>query len=561
MTDSLTFDFQGETLVAREGQSVAAALADAGVRVFRHTSRQSPRGLFCGMGVCQDCLVEVNGLPNQRACMTPVAPAMRVRTQQPRPLLAAGNTAAATNAGAETARELAPDVLVVGAGSGGLNAAIAAARAGARVLVLDERKVRGGQYFKQPAAGLPLLDAQQKQGARLLEDARESGAELLGGVEIWGAFDGPLLYASTAGDAPLILRPRQLIVATGAYERPRIVPGWTLPGVMTTGAAQTLWRSYRSLPGRRVAVFGSGPLNLQVALELARGGADVRLVAERARSPWRQPLASLALFRSGPGLAGVGMAMHLGLLRARVPLHYASVLLSIEAHAGGLSARYRRGDREARVEVDALCMNDGFEPQNELLRLLGAEMRYDAGFGHLRCVRDAECRTSVAAVFAVGDCCGLGGAPAAAQEGRIAGASAARACGFDRGADLRPAHRALASARRFQRQLWTLHDPSPQALEQADAAAVLCRCEEISLADFNAALDGEDTHIGAIKSATRLGMGPCQGRYCGPAAARLHAAKTGRAVEDFSYFAPQVPIKPVGVGVLEATFAAGGADD
>ena len=75
--------------------------------------------------------------------------------------------------------------------------------------------------------------------------------------------------------------------------------------------------------------------------------------------------------------------------------------------------------------VDAVCMNAGFEPQNEILRLLGARMRYDPAFGHLRCERGETLETTVPGLFAVGDCAGLGGAPAARTEGRIAGRAAA----------------------------------------------------------------------------------------------------------------------------------------
>ncbi|MEL7045034.1 MAG: 2Fe-2S iron-sulfur cluster-binding protein, partial [Pseudomonadota bacterium] len=289
MPDRFSIRFEGEALQARRGQSLASALGDPGETVFRHTPKGAPRGVFCGMGVCQDCLLTVNGQANQRACMTSAQPGMVVQRQRPGPELGTGTpadlpgTASLNNESAQPApiaHLLEPDVLVLGAGAGGLRAAIAAARAGAEVLVLDERKVEGGQYFKQPSADLPLLDRQQRSGAELLQEARASGARLRSGIELWGAFEGPELFASSAEGEAFLVRPRQLIVATGAYERPRMVPGWTLPGVMTTGAAQTLWRSYRSLPGRRVAVCGSGPLNLQVALELRKGGAQEVFVAE-----------------------------------------------------------------------------------------------------------------------------------------------------------------------------------------------------------------------------------------------------------------------------------------
>ena len=72
----------GKTLYAREGETVAAALTANGIRVFRHTAkRHEPRGLFCGIGQCTDCIMEIDGVPNQRTCMTIVREGMVVNTQ------------------------------------------------------------------------------------------------------------------------------------------------------------------------------------------------------------------------------------------------------------------------------------------------------------------------------------------------------------------------------------------------------------------------------------------------------------------------------------------------
>ena len=130
----------------RDGQSLAAALTEAGQRALRRTASGAARGMFCGMGVCQDCLVTVDGEPNRRACMTRGRAGLEVRTQVALPAL----DGAAPPPRAPATR-IAPDVLVVGGGAGGLSAAIAAARAGASVVVLDERTVPGGQYYKQAA--------------------------------------------------------------------------------------------------------------------------------------------------------------------------------------------------------------------------------------------------------------------------------------------------------------------------------------------------------------------------------------------------------------------------
>lgn len=549
----LRFSFDGSPVTARPGQSLAAALTAAGYRRLGESAEGTARGLFCGMGICQGCLVTVDGTPDRRACMTVAAEGIVVTTRAGPPPLDTPSRLPET----PPARIVEPDVLVVGSGAGGLAAAIAARAAGARVMVLDEMPAPGGQYYKQ-AAGGGAIDARQAEGAALLAEARSSGGEIVAGAEVWGAFEG-LLFLAEADGAPLIARPRTAIVATGACERPSIVPGWTLPGVTTTGAAQSLWRRYRTLPGRRVAVCGSGPLNLQVALELAAGGAEVALVAEAAPTPLARPFEALRMAAAGPSLTWKGIAMRHGLRRRRIPLRYGTVLRRIDAADGELAATFRhRSGREHRVAVDALCMNVGFEPQNEILRLLGARMRYDPAFGHLRCERSETLETTVPGLFAVGDCAGLGGAPAARTEGRIAGRAAAAAAAGRRDTPVSaPDRRELRRHRRFQRRLWRLHDVAPRPLPPlGQDETIVCRCEEVSLARLKGGLDENPGHAGDLKRSTRLGMGRCQGRYCGPPAVRLLAGMTGAPLSDESHFAPRVPIKPVGIATILATWEA-----
>ncbi|NNL35483.1 MAG: FAD-dependent oxidoreductase, partial [Silicimonas sp.] len=414
--------------------------------------------------------------------------------------------------------------------------------------------------YKQ-SADQPPLDAQQAEGADLLRQARESGAEIIGSAEVWGAFDGPLFLADVEGRA-LVVRPRTAIVATGAYERPAIVPGWTLPGVMTTGAAQTLWRSYRTLPGKRIAICGSGPLNAQVALELADGGASVALVAEAAAAPWWRPLSAAKAAMSDFQLVRKGLGMMRDLRKRRIPLAYRTRLRRIEQSDGALRVVLANaaGNETSHI-VDAVCMNDGFQPQNEILRLLGADMTYDATFGHLRCTRGSDMETSVPGLYAVGYCTGLGGAPAARLEGEIAGAAAAAQLGFGNAGDLSAQRRALARQRRFQAALWQLHDGAPRPLTDLPPETIVCRCEEITLGVITEGLASTPGHVGTLKRATRVGMGRCQGRYCGPVATRLVAEATGRAVDDRSHFAPRVPIKPVSIAsILAAQEALDGGD-
>ncbi|MFK7793250.1 MAG: FAD-dependent oxidoreductase [Devosiaceae bacterium] len=541
-----TIKFEGQEIQAKAGQSLAAALTTSNHRAFRQTAKDNKRGIFCGMGVCQDCLVSVNGKANQRACMTPVADGMVVERQAALPSFSDTSETASPKP-----LELAPDVLVIGGGAGGLSAAIAAAQAGANVVVLDERKVAGGQYYKQAADG-SVLDGQQADGAQLVAQAKASGAQIIGGVELWGAFDD-LLFIGQRAEGPVIAKPKSAIIATGAYERPVMVPGWTLPGVMTTGAAQTLWRSYQTLPGKRLAICGSGPLNVQVALELAKGGADIVFLAERAPAAITKPIASFSMAIADPKLTTQGLGMLAGLRSHGIKVHNRTELSHIAQRQDGLTATFTKGSgQEESVQVDCVIMNAGFEPQNEALRLLGARMTYDEKMGHLRCQKSDTMETSVEGLYAIGDCTGLGGAPAARIEGQIAGAAAAMAAGHGSTPHQNEKLRTLSRYRRFQAKLWTLYDIAPRDADQLADDTLVCRCEELTARDIRGGLDDQPGHVGTLKRSTRVGMGRCQGRYCGPVAARLVAKKTGKAIEDLSFFAPRVPIKPVAISAILA---------
>ena len=557
MTDEIRFRFDGREYRAEPGMSLAAALTAAGIRVFREGPNGAPRGLFCGMGVCQDCLLEVDGQPNRRACMTTLKPGMELRRQAEHPRLAApvgepGGTAPPAG------RVESPDVLVIGGGAGGLSAAIAAAESGADTLLVDERSVPGGQYFKQRARPGPALDRQQSAGLALLRRARASGARLLGETEVWGAFPGPVLHA-TRQDAPLLLRPRTLVVATGAQERPRLVPGWDLPGVMTGGAAQTLWRSYRTLPGRRIAVVGNGPLNLQVADELRRGGADIVVVAEAAAAPRTRPGTVAAMLAASPRLTVAGAALTLRLRRHGVPLRFRTLLREVRRHGDGLALDLEApGGAVSTWTADTVCMSYGFQPQNEILRLLGAEFDYDPRQGQWICRRSAAGETGGRGIFAVGDCCGLGGAQAAMAEGRIAGlAAAAEALGRAARSDPAAARR-LARHRRFQRALWTLFAAPVQEYTRIDPRTAVCRCEGLDRAAIDGPAAEAELDISGVKRATRAGMGRCQGRYCLPVLAPHVAGLRGSRADGPALPTPRVPVRPVTIAALHAAAEAAG---
>ncbi|MBV9634005.1 MAG: FAD-dependent oxidoreductase [Methylobacteriaceae bacterium] len=554
----VTLDFDGAPIVARTGETIAAALIAAGLRALRKTPNGEERGIYCGMGVCRECLVEVDGTANLRACMTKVSGPHRVRRQTPVATAIPGEAAPRSgDIPCDT-----PEIAVIGGGAGGLAAAAAAAEAGARVILIDERPQLGGQFYKQPA-GLyggvgPFEDAQFRDGAALIERTRAAGVQIVEG-EVWGAF-APLELSLVTAAGPRHVRPGRLIVATGAYERGLPVPGWTLPGVMTTGAAQTLLRSYRVLAGRRILVAGNGPLNLQVARELARAGAHVVAVAELAPRPsWSRSAALWQMLRADPALLRDGVVYLAGLRRRGVPMLFAHRLGLIEKTGEGLRAQLERWNGVSFSQgptflADVVCMGYGFMPSNEVLRALDARQVFDRARGHLVTVRDADCCTSVPGLYGVGDCCGLGGAHAAREEGIIAAVAAVATLGRAVPPRLveeaRAARTRLKRLRLFQKGLWRLFAPSAPAGTAMGRDVLICRCEEVTLGEIEAALADGSPSVGGIKRRTRVGMGRCQGRYCGALVAAMAAERRGGDIDEDAFFAPRPPIKPVRIGDL-----------
>ena len=340
---------------------------------------------------------------------------------------------------------------------------------------------------------------------------------------------------------------------------------------MTAGAAQTLLRSYLVAAGARVLVAGNGPLNFQVAAELAAAGVRVVAVAETA-SLFRpaNALHLARMFISAPGYSIEGLAYLRELARARVPVLPRSAVVEVAGAGRAEVATVARLDangrpvrsRLRRFEVDAVCLGMGFVPSSELARSLGCEHRLDERTGSLVVARDRYGRTSVDGIWAVGDGGGIGGAQVAQAMGALAGTDAARSLGRRPDHELvdkelvdqrRLAGRALERSERFQRSLWRLY-ASPRLVDQlATPATVICRCEEVTLAQLEAAAAPWLAAAGSLKRATRAGMGKCQGRYCSAVLVALAAGQSGQPVGPYSGFIPQAPVTPLRASAIASS--------
>ena len=561
----IAFSFNGAPVAAFEGETIAAALAAAGIVDLGRRRDGTPRGVWCGMGVCQECLVNVDGAPSRRACMTGVTDGSTVGAQGYVAVVPPAARAKPSPSPSPTPRGA--QVLVVGAGPAGLSAARAVAMCGGAATIVDERAAPGGQYFKQIAKSLSIvdpagIDAQARNGADLIADVERLGVTILRNAVVWGAFGAQELAVSIDG-APHVFAPERLVLATGVYERGVPVPGWTLPGCMTTGAAQTLLRAYRVLPGRRVLVAGNGPLNLQLAAELVAAGVDVVALVEAAAPPGTRHVADvMRAAMAAPALLRDGLRYRARLRRAGVPIVYASALVGTQGVGRVESCTVARigpaggalPGTATRYAVDAVCVGYGFLPSNAIARALGCRHAVPVEGGALSTLVDDDGQTSVAGVYAVGDVVDLRGAHAARCQGFVSGCAVARSLGLapppQVARELGTAKRQLLRHLAFQKALWRLFAAPALDVQLASADTIVCRCEGVARKTIDDALQAGASSLGAVKRRTRAGMGRCQGRYCEGIVAAMMPQDAGAPRDELFPLAPRAPVTPIRVDDL-----------
>ncbi len=463
------------------------------------------------------------------------------------------------------------EIVVVGAGPAGVAATVTAARAGAKVTLIEEYDRAGGQYFKQPASSLggdnfpPSLAENIQKGRELLAGLSHSNIDLRCNTLVWNVTPDRTLKLYSQGNmaspaGPDELQPKRLIIASGAYERVMPFPGWALPGVMTVGSAQLLLKGQGLLAGQRLLLAGTGPLLQLAGVQLLEAGAEVAAIVEL--QPRKKFLTQAPKFWGHWDKVGQGLGYQRQLKKAGVPLKYGSTIVralgkqEVEgAIIAGVDDRGRPGGKEERLEVDTICLNFGFIPATELTRLAGCEQRFDPHFASLATVTNEDMETSQAGIFAVGEVRGIGGVDVALLEGRIAGMAASRQLGYDSNQadrDEKNLRQEWRQARSVVETLGSMFTVKPGLCQLATDEVLVCRCEEVTAGEVRTAVRAGVTDLNGLKPWTRVGMGRCQGRVCAPILAQLVAHEAGLALEAVGSFTVRPPIKPIPLEAISA---------
>jgi len=456
------------------------------------------------------------------------------------------------------------DVLIVGAGPAGMSAACELADSGAKVRMVDEQPAPGGQVYRsiervraERPAQFRALGGDYARGLDLVQRFRRSPVEVNWETSAWDIAGGAAPRIALAGaTGARELHPRHILLTLGAMERATPFPGWTLPGVVNVGAAQTLMKESALLPAGRVVIAGSGPLVLLYATQLLAAGIHIDCLLDTGPAnagPAHWPALALAL----PGNAGAlfkGLTWQRRLKRAGIRRLAGVTALRAIGKQRVEAVEYVHNGRAGHLATDLLLVHDGVIPNAHLAMAAGCEHRWQPLQRCWAPVTDADGASDQPGIWVAGDGAGIGGAEAAVSAGRLSGRRLAATLGFlDKGvleAMNQADRRRLARLARLRRFLDGLYRPLGSFQVPPEDDTVVCRCEEVTAGEIRrvAAMGCMGPNQG--KAFTRCGMGPCMGRKCGNTVSQILADFHQLPVSEIGHYRIRPPVRPITIGQL-----------
>ncbi len=453
-------------------------------------------------------------------------------------------------------------LVIIGAGPAGLSAAVVAAQHGVDVALLDEQSAPGGQIYRAmesiPPERAKLLGQEYQRGGKLVTAMRHANVDYFPDTQIW-SLNRKREIGLLSGKVTDIITADQVLLASGAMERPLPFPGWTLPGVMTAGAGQILFKAHGIVPADGVVLAGSGPLLILLAWQYMHAGVKIKAILDL--TPMRNHLRAL------PHLPRALLARHYllkGMLyKKELKQAGISTLHNVnDLQANGQqqleSISFLHKGRKQTISTDLLLTHFGVTPQIHLSQAAGCLHHWDK---HQQCWRpqlDEWGNSSIDGILIAGDGAGIGGARTAEHAGRLAALQAVCALGqiqlHERDLNARDDKKWMSEEMHIRPFLDAFFFIPSKLLSVPDDNTVVCRCEEVTAGEIRQAVADGLGDSNQVKFLTRCGMGPCQGRQCAEAVAFIIAAASGESLPEGGLYRGRPPVTPLTLGQLASLY-------
>jgi NADPH-dependent 2,4-dienoyl-CoA reductase/sulfur reductase-like enzyme len=449
-------------------------------------------------------------------------------------------------------------LLIIGSGPAGLAAATTASKQGLSCVLLDEQPAPGGQIYRAiesiPEQRSKLLGAEYQHGQALIDAFRDSPAEYYPEARVWSLNDQREVGVLYQGMSQIITAD-QVLVATGAMERPVPFPGWTLPGVMQAGAGQILYKSAGVVPSDGVVLAGSGPLLLLLAWQYLHIGVKIKAMLDvTPLTNYLMALPKLPKALLAHQYLTKGIGYQIDLKRAGIVTKIGVSDLRADGDGELQSVHFRHFGRERKIETGLLLTHFGVIPHIWLTQSAGCEHQWDDSQQCWRPFYDEWGNTSIDGILVAGDGAAIHGARSAEHAGRLAGLQALFALGIlsqaERDEQAKKNRKWMNDDRRIRPFLELYFGIPKKILTTSDNDTIVCRCEEVTAGEIREAVKNGHRDSNQVKYFTRCGMGACQGRQCSNAVAHIVAEASGETVSDQSHYRGRPPVTPITLGQL-----------
>ena len=443
------------------------------------------------------------------------------------------------------------DVIVIGAGPSGVSSAINCAKKGLTVLIVDLNSNTGGQIYRAPPKTYKNVSKKLEENEiqkNLSDQIKKYKIETAYNHTVWQVSPGFKVNAFNE-TSTIEWQSKSLIIATGTYEK--IIPfeGWTTPGIIGLAACTVILKAHHFIPSKKIILAGNGPLLMLVAYYIIKFGGKIDAIVDTSsKIDWIKSTLSLM---TNPKNFRDGIKWVFKILLNRIPIYSNSTIEKAFEVDGGIKVILRnlKTGKTKNIISETIAIGHGLIPSTDITRLLRADHIYDEQKGGWIAKVDRFLRSSVSGVYLAGDGAGISGALAASDKGLLA----SLALLFDKKIITQnefdhDSHKILKKLDKydmFAKAISKLNSTPKKLIKNIENGTVICRCEDITKGEILRAVDQGARDINQIKSWTRLGMGPCQGRTCQYSTSKIVAEYLNCEIDDLGYLAGRSPIRPV----------------